>query len=67
MPPEGEINLFGFGLDPNLEPWQNFDLSVWSLDSPAPRQEDECRATRIDEDEWDDVPGSPTSIFLFTY
>ena len=66
-PPEGEITLFGFGLSPDLEPWENFDLSVWSLDSPAPRPEDECRATRIDEDEWDDVPGSPTRPYFFSH
>ena len=24
-----------FGLDPALQPWENFDLSVWGLDSPA--------------------------------
>jgi len=24
-----------FGLSPNLAPWDNFDLSVWGLDSPA--------------------------------
>ncbi|MBO1255698.1 polysaccharide lyase family 7 protein [Alteromonas sp. 5E99-2] len=27
-----------FGLDPNLAPWENFDLSVWGLDSPALRE-----------------------------
>lgn len=26
-----------FGLDPSLQPWDNFDLSVWGLDSPALR------------------------------
>lgn len=26
-----------FDLDPNLEPWENFDLSIWGLDSPANR------------------------------
>ena len=29
-----------FGLDPNLPPWENFDLSDWGLDSPALRQID---------------------------
>ena len=56
-----------FGLNPNLEPWENFDLSDWSLDSPAPRPSDECRATRIDEDEYDEIPGSPTRPYLFTH
>ena len=65
--PTEEIETGDFGLNPNLEPWENFDLSVWSLDSPAPRPSDECRATRIDEDEWDDVPGSPTRPYFFTH
>ena len=56
-----------FGLDPNLEPWENFDLSDWSLDSPAERPSDECRATRINEDEYDEIPGSPTRPYFFTH
>ena len=56
-----------FGLDPNKEPWENFDLSDWSLDSPAQRPSDECRAVRIDEDEYDEIPGSPTRPYFFTH
>ena len=44
-----------FGLDPNLAPWENFDLIDWGLDSPALRNSaatsgsDFERGTRIDE------------------
>lgn len=43
-----------FNLDPNLQPWENFDLSVWGLDSPALRNisgEPE-RGTRIEDYEF---------------
>ena len=56
-----------FGLNPNLEPWENFDLSDWSLDSPAQRPSDRCRAVRINEDEYDEIPGSPTRPYFFTH
>ena len=56
-----------FGLNPNLEPWENFDLSDWSLDSPAQRPSDECRSVRIDEDEYDEIPGSTTRPYFFTH
>ena len=26
-----------FGLNPNADPWDNFDLTDWALDTPAPR------------------------------
>ena len=56
-----------FGLDPNAEPWENFDLDDWAYDSPAPRPEDECRAIRSDEDEWDEFRDSPSDPYLFTH
>ena len=28
-------NEIDFGLNPTLAPWENFDLSIWGLDSPA--------------------------------
>ena len=57
-----------FGLNPNLEPWENFDLSTWALDSPAQRPNDECRAVRISENAYDDdVPGSDTRPYFFTH
>ena len=56
-----------FGLRSNREPWENFDLSDWALDSPAERPSDRCRAVRINEDEWDEIPGSDTRPYFFTH
>ena len=56
-----------FGLDPNLEPWENFDLDDWAYDSPAPRPSDACRAIRSNEDEWDEFRDSPSDPYLFTH
>jgi len=43
-----------FGLNPNAAPWENFDLSVWGLDSPALREisANDERGTRIDDFEF---------------
>jgi len=48
-----------FGLDPNLQPWDNFDLSVWGLDSPAIRDLNQsvpsgqaARGVRVDDFEF---------------
>ena len=56
-----------FGLDPDLEPWENFNLNVWAIDTPAPRPEDPCRAERTDEDEWDIFRASGSSPYFFTH
>ena len=56
-----------FGLDPNLEPWENFDLDDWALDSPEGRSSNPCQSRRVDEDEWDEVPGTPTHDYIFTH
>lgn len=56
-----------FGLDPSLEPWENFDLSDWSIDTPVARPSDECRALRIDEDEWDIYRDSDAAPYFFTH
>lgn len=63
-PPSGD-----FGLDPGDEPWENFDLSKWALDTPAPRPNDSCKAERTEEDAWDDQnPLSNASRpFFFTH
>ena len=57
----------GFGLNPNRQPWENFDLDDWALDSPEARDSDECRSRRVDEDEWDEVPGTDTADYIFTH
>lgn len=56
-----------FGLDPDREPWENFDLTDWAIDTPAQRENDECRAVRSDEDEWDEFRDSSSSPYFFTH
>jgi len=56
-----------FGLDPNAEPWENFDLDDWALDSPEGRTTNPCQSRRVDEDEWDEVPGTDTHNYFFTH
>ncbi len=59
----------GFGLDPDNEPWENFDLSKWAIDTPAPRPDDSCKAERTEEDAWSEPnPLSDASrAFFFTH
>ena len=59
----------GFHLDPDKEPWENFDLSRWALDTPAPRPDDACKAERTEEDAWEtENPLSAASRpFFFTH
>ncbi|RVU86675.1 hypothetical protein EOL70_02685 [Leucothrix sargassi] len=40
----------GFGLDPNAEPWENFDLTGWALDAPNVDPSDGLSARTSDED-----------------
>jgi len=57
-----------FGLDPNAEPWDNFDLTSWAYDSPAPRPNDPCRAVRSNEDEWGTgFRNSESGPYFFTH
>ena len=56
-----------FGLDPNAEPWENFDLDDWALDSPEGRSSNECQSRRVNEDDWDEVPGTDTHDYIFTH
>ena len=66
-PGDGSGDMNTFGLDPNLEPWENFDLTDWAIDTPAPRASDPCRAVRGDEDEWDQFRASTSSPYFFTH
>ena len=54
-----------FGLNPNLEPWENFDLSDWALDAPNPDPEDglSARTTDIDFGRGELFPGSEPYFF----
>jgi len=58
-----------FGLSSNREPWENFDLSRWALDTPAPRNDDACRAERTWDHNWDDNDPleSSSEPFFFTH
>jgi len=58
-----------FGLDRNAEPWENFDLRRWTLDTPAPRNDDRCRAERTWDHNWDDNDPleSSSEPFFFTH
>lgn len=67
--PDSLINDRRFGLDANAEPWDNFDLTRWSLDSPAPRSNDRCKAERTWDFNWDDRNplSSSSQPFFFTH
>jgi len=54
-----------FGLNPNLEPWQNFDLRDWALDAPNRDPEDNLSARTSDRDfaNGDLFPGSDPYFF----
>lgn len=42
-----------FGLNPNAEPWENFDLSHWKLDTPASRSSSQrCRTQVTEPEDW---------------
>gem|GEM_PF-4667217 len=58
-----------FGLNPNRDPWDNFDLRRWAIDTPAERSDDRCRAERTWEYEWTDSDplGSRSRPFFFTH
>jgi len=54
-----------FGLDASLEPWENFDLSDWVIDTPA--FDTDGLALRHGELEWDDLINSDSRPFFFTH
>lgn len=53
-----------FGLDPNAEPWENFDLSDWVIDTPAFASDGESE--RFGELDWDEI-SSESRAFFFTH
>ncbi|MEO9511795.1 MAG: polysaccharide lyase family 7 protein [Flavobacteriaceae bacterium] len=64
---EEEGNSEGeFGLDPNLEPWENFDLSDWVIDTPAFDANDGL-SERYGELDWSDLVLSNSRPFFFTH
>lgn len=58
-----------FGLDASKDPWDNFNLTSWALDTPAPRNDDRCRAERTWDYSWgDSAPlDSSSAPFFFTH
>ncbi len=56
-----------FGLDPNAEPWQNFDLSQWKIDTPAGEDSaSDCDAQTTEPYEWNSFP-SRSEPYFFTH
>ena len=53
-----------FGLDPNAEPWENFDLQGWVIDTPAFASDGESE--RFGENDWDDI-SDESREFFFTH
>ena len=61
----GGSDEIDFGLNPNNEPWENFDLSDWALDAPNADPDDGLSARTSDRDfiEGDLFPGSEPFFF----
>lgn len=55
-----------FGLDPELEPWENFDLSDWVIDTPAVDPSD-GNSQRFGELRWDELVDSDSRPFIITH
>jgi len=53
-----------FGLDPNAEPWENFDLTDWAIDTPAFASDGESE--RFGEFDWNDI-SKDSEKFFFTH
>ena len=49
-PPQEVSDNIDFGLNPNREPWENFDLSDWALDAPNADPDDNLSARTTDRD-----------------
>jgi len=55
-----------FGLDPNKQPWENFDLSDWALDAPNADPDDGFSARTDDSDFIEGQLFEGSEPFLFT-
>jgi poly(beta-D-mannuronate) lyase len=53
-----------FGLNPNAEPWENFDLSDWVIDTPAFASDGDSE--RFGELDWDEI-SDESRAFFFTH
>ncbi len=54
-----------FGLNPDLEPWENFDLSQWNIDTPA--FDTDGFSLRHGELDWAPMATSDSRPFFFTH
>ncbi len=52
-----------FGLDPTKEPWENFDLQGWVIDTPVVDDEDGF-AERFGENDWDQISDASREFFF---
>lgn len=56
-----------FGLDPSNDPWENFDLSQWKLDTPAgDGSSSDCKAQSVEPFEYSNFP-SRSEPYFFTH
>lgn len=56
-----------FGLDPNADPWDNFNLAYWKLDTPAGESSSsDCDAQTTEPYEWNSFP-SRSEPYFFTH
>ena len=57
-----------FNLNPNDDPWENFDLRFWKVDTPAGEtSSNDCDAQTTEPDEWNSLPNSRSDEFFFTH
>lgn len=59
------VDDIDFGLDASKEPWENFDLQGWVIDTPAFDEEDGF-AQRFGENDWDAI-SDESRAFFFTH
>lgn len=57
-----------FGLNPNADPWDNFDLSQWKIDTPASRSNSEsCKTQFVEPQDWQNNFPSESEEYFFTH
>jgi len=65
---DGGNNTGEFGLNPNDDPWENFDLSRWKLDTPAGESSaSDCDAQATEPQDWANNFPSRSEEYFFTH
>jgi len=59
-----DTDAIDFGLSASSEPWENFDLQDWVIDTPAFASDGESQ--RFGENDWDDI-SDESREFFFTH